>query len=385
MTADRPYRAPDVARGGLRGARALRGHAVRPGRRPPLRRGGATAPAEDATSRTPSTKRSPTRRSTCAATRTTPCSARARLALTDNLTLLYSRRYLHEAADAEAHRAAVQDRPFSVLLIELTDISQVNGTDGYASGDQAIQRVASAVQRVGLRCGGTACRYSGRRIALLVGGDETTRRRLRGRGRGGARGRPERAGRERGLAPRRERRRRDRAGARRPLGAHLAGAVHPGLARLGPELAPLAGASRARARRGRASRPRRRRRGRSEGAAATRRFAGRDGTGRRRPSRARARGSRPARRRGPASARGARAARTRRRTSAPFARWLTTPTGTQSGPRVTVGAEQADVRVGRAEHALQDGLGREPGCGGDDSGGGSTGHGALLMLAPWLR
>jgi len=103
-----------------------------------------------------------------------PVLGASSVALTDNLTLLYSRRYLHEAADAEAHRAAAQNRPFSILLIELTDISQVNGTDGYASGDQAIQRVASAVQRVGLRCGGTACRYSGRRIALLAGGDDST-------------------------------------------------------------------------------------------------------------------------------------------------------------------------------------------------------------------
>ncbi len=101
-----------------------------------------------------------------------PVLGASSFALTDNLTLLYSRRYLHEAADAEAHRAAVQDRPFSVLLIELTDIARVNGSDGYAAGDQAIQRVASAVQRAGLRCGGTACRYSGRRIALLAGGDD---------------------------------------------------------------------------------------------------------------------------------------------------------------------------------------------------------------------
>ena len=92
--------------------------------------------------------------------------------LTDNLTLLYSRRYLHDVAAAEAHRAEVQGRPFAVILLELTDVARVNATDGYAAGDQLIHRVAQAVQRAGVRCGGTGCRYSGRRIALIAPGDE---------------------------------------------------------------------------------------------------------------------------------------------------------------------------------------------------------------------
>ena len=96
----------------------------------------------------------------------------APFALTDNLTLLYSRRYLHESAEAEANRAAVQERPFSVLMVELTDIERVNQEEGYAAGDRAIQRVAEALQRAGARCGGTACRYGGRRLALIVPGDE---------------------------------------------------------------------------------------------------------------------------------------------------------------------------------------------------------------------
>jgi HD-GYP domain-containing protein (c-di-GMP phosphodiesterase class II) len=101
-----------------------------------------------------------------------PILGTASFALTDNLTMLYSRRYLHDAADAEAHRAEVQGRPFAVVLVELSDIARVNADRGYAAGDEAIQRVAQAVQRAAMRCGGTACRYSGRRIALLAPGDE---------------------------------------------------------------------------------------------------------------------------------------------------------------------------------------------------------------------
>jgi len=90
--------------------------------------------------------------------------------ITDNLTLLYSHRYLHEVAGAEAERAAVQDRPFSVALVELTGVAEVNGLQSYAAGDEAIQAVAHSVQRFAQQEGGTAARYSGRRLALVAPG-----------------------------------------------------------------------------------------------------------------------------------------------------------------------------------------------------------------------
>jgi diguanylate cyclase (GGDEF)-like protein len=97
------------------------------------------------------------------------------LAMTDNLTLLYNHRYFHEAAHAEAQKAAVQEHTFSVILVELTEIDELNQRVGYAAGDQAIQTAARAVQRVAARHGGTACRYSGRRLGLILpGADEQT-------------------------------------------------------------------------------------------------------------------------------------------------------------------------------------------------------------------
>ena len=93
-------------------------------------------------------------------------------AVTDNLTLLYSHRYFHEAAEAEAHRAAVQGRAFSVVMVEIAEIARINREQGYAAGDEAIKRVAKAVERAAIRTGGTACRDNGRRIALLAPADE---------------------------------------------------------------------------------------------------------------------------------------------------------------------------------------------------------------------
>jgi diguanylate cyclase (GGDEF)-like protein len=92
------------------------------------------------------------------------------MAIIDNLTLLYSHRYLHEAASAEAERAKIQSRPFAVVLVGLDGLHALNDQDGHAAGDAAIQACARAVQRAASRCAGTACRYSGDRLALLIPG-----------------------------------------------------------------------------------------------------------------------------------------------------------------------------------------------------------------------
>ncbi len=89
-------------------------------------------------------------------------------ALTDNLTLLYSHRYFHEVVAAEVQRASVQDSPFAVILVELEGITELNLREGYAAGDAAIQTAARIVSRVAAKCGGTAYRYGGRRLALVV-------------------------------------------------------------------------------------------------------------------------------------------------------------------------------------------------------------------------
>lgn len=90
------------------------------------------------------------------------------LALTDNLTLLHSHRYLHETAQTEALRAEERGRPFSVILVELTEIDRLNSRKGYAAGDEAIRAAARGVQRFAARVGGTACRHSGRRLGLVI-------------------------------------------------------------------------------------------------------------------------------------------------------------------------------------------------------------------------
>jgi len=96
-------------------------------------------------------------------------------AITDSLTLLYSHRHFHQTARAEAQRAALQDRPFAVVVAELTDLATVNSSRGFAAGDAALQSVAAAAQRVAARFQGQAFRASGRKIAVIVSGaDQAT-------------------------------------------------------------------------------------------------------------------------------------------------------------------------------------------------------------------
>lgn len=97
------------------------------------------------------------------------------MAIIDNLTLLYSHRYLHEAAAVEAERAQIQEAPFSVLLVGLDGLVDLNRREGHAAGDEAIQAAARSVQRAASRRAGTACRYSGGRLALILpGADRAT-------------------------------------------------------------------------------------------------------------------------------------------------------------------------------------------------------------------
>jgi diguanylate cyclase (GGDEF)-like protein len=93
------------------------------------------------------------------------------LSLTDSLTLLYSHRYLHEAASAEAERSRLQHQRFVIVLAELDDVHRVNTEQSYGDGDALIRRAARSLTALAVRSGGTACREGGVVLALLVPGE----------------------------------------------------------------------------------------------------------------------------------------------------------------------------------------------------------------------
>jgi diguanylate cyclase (GGDEF)-like protein len=99
-----------------------------------------------------------------------PVLGAAATALTDSVTLLYSHRHLHEAAQAEAERARLQSDSFVVVLAAVDAVSEVNATRGYADGDALLRRSSRALTSVAVRRGGTAAREGGTVLALLVPG-----------------------------------------------------------------------------------------------------------------------------------------------------------------------------------------------------------------------
>ena len=110
------------------------------------------------------------------------------IALTDRLTLLYSHRYLHEAAAAEAERAALQDRAFAVVLVHADEVEHVNERRRLRRRRRAPAHRARGRSR-GSACGwgATACREGGLTLALLVPPERARgARRARGRDARGA-------------------------------------------------------------------------------------------------------------------------------------------------------------------------------------------------------
>lgn len=70
-----------------------------------------------------------------------------RLARTDSLTGLASRRAVEERIEAEIDRARRTGRPLAVLLADVDHLKQVNDRHGHAAGDAVLRAVASRIER----------------------------------------------------------------------------------------------------------------------------------------------------------------------------------------------------------------------------------------------
>jgi HD-GYP domain-containing protein (c-di-GMP phosphodiesterase class II) len=89
---------------------------------------------------------------------------------TDPLTLLPGHRAVHEAAARAAEAGEI-----TVAIVQLEELGELNRREGYAEGDHALLVAARATQLAAARVGGTVYRESGRRFAVLVAGDPSTR------------------------------------------------------------------------------------------------------------------------------------------------------------------------------------------------------------------
>jgi len=89
------------------------------------------------------------------------------MAVTDQLTGLYNRRYLASHLSAMFDRAFWTGRPLSVMILDLDHFKKINDTHGHDVGDRVIQEFAARI-RNSVRGIDLACRYGGEEFLIAM-------------------------------------------------------------------------------------------------------------------------------------------------------------------------------------------------------------------------
>jgi diguanylate cyclase (GGDEF)-like protein len=88
-------------------------------------------------------------------------------AIRDSLTNLFNRRYLEETLDRELARAAREDYPVCIIMMDLDHFKRINDTYGHEAGDQVLKAIADAFANE-IRRGDFACRYGGEEFVIVM-------------------------------------------------------------------------------------------------------------------------------------------------------------------------------------------------------------------------
>ncbi len=96
-----------------------------------------------------------------------------RLAVTDPLTGLHTRRFLENQLPLELARARRVGTPLAVLIVDVDHFKAVNDRYGHPAGDRALQEIARRL-RTETRAGDVLARYGGEEFAVLAPNIGTT-------------------------------------------------------------------------------------------------------------------------------------------------------------------------------------------------------------------
>jgi diguanylate cyclase (GGDEF)-like protein/PAS domain S-box-containing protein len=88
-------------------------------------------------------------------------------AIRDPLTNLFNRRYLEETLDRELSRAARENYPVCIIMIDIDHFKRINDTYGHEAGDLVLKAIADALAEHSRR-GDFACRYGGEEFVIAM-------------------------------------------------------------------------------------------------------------------------------------------------------------------------------------------------------------------------
>jgi len=89
------------------------------------------------------------------------------MAITDQLTGLYNRRYMQTHLDGLFNRAQRESKSLSLLMMDMDHFKQVNDTHGHAVGDEVLMEFARRLQR-NVRGLDLACRFGGEEFVVVM-------------------------------------------------------------------------------------------------------------------------------------------------------------------------------------------------------------------------
>ena len=85
----------------------------------------------------------------------------------DPLTGLFNRRFMEESLDLELRRAARNQRPLGVIMLDLDRFKHFNDTYGHEAGDTLLRELGALLQ-TNIRGEDIACRYGGEEFTLIL-------------------------------------------------------------------------------------------------------------------------------------------------------------------------------------------------------------------------
>jgi diguanylate cyclase (GGDEF)-like protein len=85
----------------------------------------------------------------------------------DPLTGLFNRRFMEEALELEIRRAARNQRPLGMIMIDLDNFKYFNDTFGHDAGDMLLKELG-VLLKSNIRAEDIACRYGGEEFTLIL-------------------------------------------------------------------------------------------------------------------------------------------------------------------------------------------------------------------------